>query len=394
VKHPLRRLARALAALATIATLSVPAALAQEISIGMLADLSGPTADVSTPYASGLRDGAKYINEAGLLGAAKLKFTLVDYAYNAQQALSAYKKFTSQDNILFLQGWGTQDTEALTQFVTKDKIPTISASYSAHLTDPAKAPFNFFIAADYSTQVRAALKYFKDNWKESRAPKLALMYPNVPYGLASIPPAKEYAKELGFELVGEEIVDLKAMDATAQLLRLAKTTPDFTWIGGTTQSTAVILKDAQKLNLKTQFFTNIWGADENLPPLAGPAAEGVISLQAAVAYGQDVPGMKAIEKLTGGKPQMTHYVRGFASMLVMAEGIKRAQAKGKLGGEEIKAALETLRDFDPMGLTAPISYFPDDHRPNMTAYLYVFKGGKLELLAKQSLERKKEWLGK
>ncbi|MBI4806064.1 MAG: ABC transporter substrate-binding protein [Desulfovibrio sp.] len=360
----------------------------------MLADLSGPTSDVSTPYASGLRDGAKYINDAGLLGAAKLKFTLVDYAYNAQQALSAYKKFTSQDKILFLQGWGTQDTEALTQFVSKDKIPTISASYSAHLTDPAKAPYNFFVAADYSTQVRAALKYFKDNWKESRAPKLALIFPNVPYGLVSIPPAKEYAKELGFELVGEENVDLKAMDATAQLLRLAKLAPDFTWIGGTTQSTAVILKDAQKLALKTQFFTNIWGADENLALLAGPAAEGVISLQAAVTYGQDVPGMKVIEKLTDGKPQMTHYIRGFASMLVMAEGIKRAQAKGKLGGEEIKAALETLRDFDPMGLTPPISYFPDDHRPNMSVYLYAFKGGKLQLLAKQSLERKKEWLGK
>ncbi|MFZ5427628.1 MAG: ABC transporter substrate-binding protein [Thermodesulfobacteriota bacterium] len=390
MKRTLRRIASSAAMLVLLA---VPA-LAQEISIGMLADLSGPTADVGTPYADGLRDGAKYINEAGLLGAAKLKFTLVDYAYNAQQALSAYKKFVSQDNILFLQGWGTQDTEALTQFVAKDKIPTISASYSAHLTDPAKAPYNFFIAADYSTQVRAALKYFRDNWKESRAPRLALCYPNVPYGLASIPPAKEYAKELGFELAGEEIVDLKAMDATAQLLRLAKAAPDFTWIGGTTQSTAVILKDAQKLGFKTQFFTNIWGADENLVPLAGPAAEGVISLQAAVVYGQDVPGMKAIEKITGGKPQMTHYVRGFASMLVMAEGIKRAQAKGKLGGEEIKAALETLRDFDPMGLTLPISYFPDDHRPNMSVFLYAFKGGKLELVAKQSLERKKEWLGK
>ena len=47
--------------------------------------------------------------------------------------------------------------------------------------------------------------------------------------------------------------------------------------------------------MKTQFFTNIWGSDDNLPPLAGNAAEGVISLQASVVYGQDVPGMKVIE---------------------------------------------------------------------------------------------------
>jgi branched-chain amino acid transport system substrate-binding protein len=386
----LKRLAAALACLA----LACAPALAQEYVIGSLQDLTGPTGDVGKPYGDGIRDAAKFINESGMLGKAKLKVVAVDYAYNAQQALAAYKKFTSQDNIVALQGWGTQDTEALTQFVAKDKIPCISASYSAHLTDPAKSPYNFFVAADYSTQIRAALKYFKDNWKESRAPKLALVFPNHPYGLAPIPAAKDYAKELGFELVGEENVDLKAMDATAQLLRLQKSAPDFTWIGGTTQSTAVILKDAQKLGLKTQFFTNIWGADENLPPLAAAAADGVVSLQTAVAYGQDVPGMKEIEKLTGNKPQMTHYIRAFASMLVMAEAIKTAQAKGAVTGETIKAALETLRDYNPMGLTPPISYFPDDHRPNMAVMLYKIDGGKLKLVATQTLERKKEWLGK
>ncbi len=44
---------------------------------------------------------------------------------------------------------------------------------------------------------------------------------------------------------------------------------DFAWIGGTTNSTAVILKDAKKLGLKTKFFSNIWGADETTPKLAG-----------------------------------------------------------------------------------------------------------------------------
>lgn len=387
-----RTMRRIIIVLAVLA-LAAPAA-AQEINIGVLSDLSGGTADVGRPYAEGVRAGAKHINDSGMLGSAKLKILEVDYAYNAQQALTAYKKFTTRDGIVTMQGWGTQDTEALTAFVTKDKVPNLSASYSAHLTDPKKSPYNFFVSADYSTQARAALKYFKDNWKESRAPRLALIYPNHPYGLAPIPAARDYAKELGFELVGEENVDLKAMDATAQLLRLQKAAPDYAWIGGTTQSTAVILKDAQKLGMKTTFFANIWGADENLPKLAGSAAEGTVSLHASVIHGQSAPGLEVINKLTGGKPVMSHYIRGFASMLVMAEGIKRAQAQGKLTGESIKAALETLRDYDPMGLTPPISFFPDDHRPNMTVVLYKFQGGKMVHLATQTLERKKEWLGK
>ena len=368
--------------------------LTKEIKIGLLSDLSGPTSAVGRPYSEGIKDCAKYLNSQGGIAGHKIKLIQVDYAYNAQQAISAYKKFVTRDKIIALQGWGTADTEALTRFVAKDRIPTFSASYSAHLTNPKKAPYNFFIAADYSTQLRAALEYFKEHWTKSRAQRVAFVYPDHPYGLAPIPAGKEYAKQLGYEIVGEENVGLKAIDATTQLLNLKKKNPDYVWIGGTTPSTAVIMKDAQKLGFAPTFFVNIWGADENLMKLAGPACEGHYSLQAAAIYGQDVPGMKIIQQLTNNQPQMTHYIRGFASMLVMAEGIKRAAAKGKITGPAIKEALETLRDFDPMGLTPPISYYHDDHRANMSVFIYQIKNGKLTFVTAQSLPRKKEWLGK
>lgn len=390
----MKRIVTAFALCLAALCLSVAAMAQDEIRLGVLSDLTGPTGDVGVPYAEGIKDAAAYLNGQGGVAGKKIALVQVDYAYNAQQALSAYKKFIAQDKIVALLGWGTQDTEALTKFVGKDEIPTISASYSAHLTDPKSAPYNFFIAADYSTQMRAALKFFKDRWKEGRAPKVAFVYPDAPYGLAPIPAGKAYATELGYEVVGEENVGLKAMDATAELLRLQKLEPDYTWIGGTTQSTAVIMKDAQKLGMKTVFFTNIWGSDENLVKLAGNAAEGSYSLQAAVIYGQDVPGMKIIEKQTGGKPQMTHYIRGFASMLVMAEGIRKAAAAGEITGPAIKTALESLRDYDPMGLTPAISFFPDDHRPNMAVFLYKIEGGKLTPAGTETLERKAEWLGK
>ncbi len=364
------------------------------VNIGVLSDLSGPTSAVGVPYAKGIKDAGRYLNEQGGVAGKKINLIEVDYAYNAQQALSAYKRFKAKDKIIALQGWGTQDTEALTKFVARDKIPTLSASYSAHLTDPEKAPYNFFVAADYSTQIRAALKYFKDNWKGDAAPKVAFIYPDHPYGRVPIPAAKEYAGEIGYEVVGEENVGLKAMDSMAQLLRLQKLAPDYVWIGGTTPSTAIIMKDAQKLGFKTTFFCNIWGVDESLMQLAGDAAEGAYSLQAAVVYGQDVPGMRAIEKVTNGEPQMTHYIRGFASMIVMAEGLRLAAEQGELTGPAVKEALETLRDYDPMGLTPPISYFPDDHRPNMSVFLYRINDGKMAEAAMVSLDRKPEWLGK
>lgn len=372
---------------------AVQAQAADEIKVGVLSDLSGPTSAVGLPYAEGVMDCIKWANANGGVDGKQIKAIQVDYAYDVQQALTAYKRFKDQ-GIVAMQGWGTGDTEALTGFVKRDKIPTLSASYSAHLTNAKKAPYNFFVAADYSTQLRAALKFLKDNWKEERAPRIAFMYPDHPYGLAPIEAGKAYAEEIGFEIVGDENVSLKATDATTQLLRLKEKNPDFIWVGGTTPSAAVIMKDAQKLGIKATFFTNIWGADENIFKLGGEAAKGNISLQTANIYADDSEGNKVIREVTNNEAKMTHYIRGFVSTLVMIEGIKLAAAKGEISGPAIKEALETLRDYDPMGLTPPISFFEDDHRPNMSVKLYTIGDGKMELLGAETLERKAEWLGK
>lgn len=383
---------KALCIAVAMVVLLVSGPAAAQIKIGLISDLSGATSDVGRPYADGVRACAEYLNKQGGIAGQPLELMQVDYAYNVQQAIAAYNRFKGQ-GMVAMQGWGTADTEALVRFVARDQMPTFSASYSAHLTDPKNAPYNFFVAADYSTQARAGLKYLRGEWTEERAPKLALVYPNHPYGLAPIPAIKAYARELGYELVGEQNVGLGDMDATSQLLGLQRLEPDYVWVGGTISSTAVILKDAQKIGMKGKFITNIWGSDEQLLQLAGSAVTGHYGLQSSVVYGADVPGMKIIEELTKGQPVMTHYVRGFASMYVMAEALRIAAEKGPLTGPSIKAAAETLRDFDPLGLTPAISFFPDDHRPNLSVYIYRLYPDRMEMVTTQTLERKPEWFG-
>jgi branched-chain amino acid transport system substrate-binding protein len=381
-----------LAAVAAVAVLARPAA-AQEIVIGNLADITGGTGDVGKPYAEGIKAYTDYINANGGINGKKIKLLQQDYAYKIPEALSLYKKFKDQDKVLALQGWGSGDTEALKEQVAKDQIPYFSASYSAHLTDPTKSPYNFFCAPDYTTAARAALKYLKDSWKEKRKPKVAFIYPDNGYGKAPIPGAKKYAEEIGFDIVGEENVDLKAIEATTQLLNLKKNEPDFAWVGGTKVSTAVILKDAKKLGLKTKFFGNIWSADEATPALANGAEEGYMVVLGAALYGEQVPGMKVIEKVSGGTPVASHWVRGWVSMMTMCEVLKIADKAKELTGPGIKKAAETLKAFETQGLTAPITITPNDHRPTMTVSLGVFAGGKLVKKATIELPRKAEWLG-
>ncbi|UCD48350.1 MAG: ABC transporter substrate-binding protein [Deltaproteobacteria bacterium] len=367
-------------------------ALAADIKVGHLADLTGPTSSVGNPYAKGVQDYKEYVNAHGGINGKKIDMQMFDYAYDKNKAINQYKAYV-EEKVVAVQGWGTGDTEALTGFLAADKIPYLSASYSAHLTDPAKAPYNFFIAADYSTQLRAGLKYIKDGWKEKRAPKIVFIYPNHPYGIAPIRGGKEYAKELGFEILGDEDVGLKAIEANSQMLSVKNKNADFAWIGGTTPSAAVIIKDAKKLGLKTKFLVNIWGNDEDLIKIGGAAADGVLGLQAAAVYGDDVPGMKLIKEVTKNEHQNTHYIRGWVSMMVLCEALKIADKKGQLNGPGVKDALETFKDFDTGGLTSKITYTPTDHRPNMSAKIYEYQKGKLVYKTTIELPRKAEWLG-
>lgn len=367
-------------------------AIAADIKVGHLADLTGPTSSVGNPYAKGIQDYKNYINSKGGINGKKIDMQMFDYAYDKNKAINQYKKYV-EEKVVAVQGWGSGDTEALTGFVAQDKIPYLSASYSAHLMDIAKAPYNYFIAADYTTQLRAGLKYIKDNWKEKRAPKVAFIYPNVPYGIAPIKGGKEYAKQLGFEVVGDEEVGLKAIEANSQMLSLKSKDADFAWIGGTTPSTAVILKDAKKLGLKTKFFVNLWGNDEDLFKMAGDAADGALGLQAAAIYGENVPGMKLIKEITKNQYQNTHYVRGWVSMMVLCEALKIADKNKQLNGPGVKAALETIKNFDTGGLTSKITFAPKDHRPNMSAKIFEYQKGKLVFKKTIELERKMEWLG-
>ncbi len=252
------------------------------VKVGGLFDLSGPTSDVGKMYAYGVMDCIKYYNEKGIYWKGKrVKIELItrDYGYKVPEAFKAYKEFKSA-GVVAIIGWGTGDTEALAPHVAKDKIVYISASYSARLTNRS---YNFFPVPDYSTQLRAALKWIAENWKEDRPPRIMFMYPDVPYGLAPIPAGKAYAKELGFEILPDQIVPLTATDASSQVLEAKKHGADFVWIGGTVSSASVVARDAKRLGLNAKLIINVWGFDEKFVELAGPAAEGVIGL-APVAY--------------------------------------------------------------------------------------------------------------
>ncbi len=376
---------------------TAPAAAQNTIKLGNLVDLTGPTSDQGKDIAQGRIDAVQYFNEHGGVHGKKLELISVEYGYAPPRAVAAYKKFVEGDKVLLVLGYGTPDTEALRPYITKDKVPYISGSYSGHLTNPRQTPYNFPGGIDYTSQMRIFLNYVKESWKDtSRKPRVAFIFADNAYGRAPIESGRLYAKEIGVDLVDEEIIPTVLTDATSQLLTMQKKDPDYAYINTNTQWVPVVLKDSYKLGLKTKYVINNYGIDERTPKLAGAAAEGAMGIQDIAYWGENVPGMKTLmEWHKKHHPNDTHaspYGRGWLWVIVAVEAMK--QAGPNLTGESVKAALEKLKEFDTWGLTPPFTYTNEDHRPTNRARLVMVKGGKIVPVREVSVNRDMKWVGK
>jgi len=385
---------------------------AATIKIGALNDTTGATSDVGKDYALGIAEAIHYVNDSGGINGKKIKLYQFDYGYRIPEALTKYKLFKRLKCVAVL-GWGTGDTEALSPTVTKDKMPYVSASYSGHLTDPKKTPYNLFFATDYSTNARAAITaWFNKKWPQKkdygkRKPRFQCSYMFASaYCSAPIKAIKDQATLLGFDIGPDQDTSLVAIDTKSQVLAMKDFKPDLVWHGNTTMSTAATLRDAYALGLDADHIVNNWGYDENLPRLAGKAAEGVMGGAVCAFFGEDVPMMdKVVEyakKYNPGIPaekRLIRIVQAWGDVLLLWEALKRADNAGDLSGESIlKNGFETMKNFE-IGLGAPpITFTATDHRAASGLPIYEWKNGKFQIVEKVDLKKRwpdkwDSWLG-
>src|SRR3990170_8577632 len=115
--------------------LQVGAQATGTVKLGSLNDTTGPTSDVGRETALGIREAVAYLNDAGGINGKTIRLIQYDYGYRIPEALTTYKRFRDFDKVVAVLGWGTGDTEALAPTVAKDKMPYLSHSFSAFLSD-------------------------------------------------------------------------------------------------------------------------------------------------------------------------------------------------------------------------------------------------------------------
>jgi branched-chain amino acid transport system substrate-binding protein len=382
----MKRLVCAAAALALVAGCGGPAGDAgagqegKEIVIGVLADLTGATADVGKPYNEGMRAYVDKINTAGGIKGSKIKALSEDYAYQVPTAEEKYKKFVSEQAVA-IQGWGTGDSEALRTKVKDDQLPFMSASYAEALTDPNQSPYNFVVAPTYSDQMRVALDYIA---AQDPSAQVAVFHHDSPFGTAPFADGKKWLKDKGYRL-GFKGYPMKT-GATDQigLLQQAKAQgAKYIVIQNVSSPAAVVARDlaAQKLDMRIICLN--WCADELFVKTAADAAEGHLMVQPFAPPSDGKPGHQEIRQYSQSKgidldAKGLHFVQGWYTMQVMVKGIEKVLNEGKeLTGPNLRTALETMPAVNTGGVIGPIKFSAQSHRGGTASSIYRVTGGKI-----------------
>ena len=357
----------------------------EPIPIGVIADLSGATGDVGTPYNEGMLAYVEHVNANGGIEGREIEAISNDYAYEVPQAEELYRRYVS-DEVVAIQGWGTGDTEALRTRVANDELPFMSGSFSEELTDPEDSPYNFLVAATYSDQIRAALNWIAEQ-ADGEEVGVAALHHDSPFGTSPVGDGEAWIEEQGLAI---DYSSHAMPGGTTNFAGLLSQVEDAEYIivQNVASPAAQLARDLQSQGGDQTIVCLNWCGNEMFATAAGDAAEGHIMVQPIAPLSTERPGHEDIvayleEQGTDPADVTVSYVQGWYAMHIMAEGIRHTLTEGEdLTGAAIRESLETMGPIDTGGVIGDgtVEFAPESHRGSTTTGLYEVQDGQLVVL--------------
>jgi len=334
-----------------------------EILIGNVQDLSGPMKELGAVIPSGSNMYFQYINDQGGVHGRSIKMLIEDHQYNPQKAVAATKKLVEKDQVFCLyQIIGTSPCEAIRPILSETGTPLIApATNSGTMSDLSREAGDLIFHTDtgYDRQAEILVGYILNQNSDA---KIGLVYQDDDYGenvLEGIARA-EAEHEI---TVQKESYQRGAIDFKGQTMNLLKGGCTDVIIAGIVREPVTVMKTAEAMNYKPNFFGTGPTVDARVGKLAGSAGEGFTATYWANMWNSDAPGPKLYrelcEKYDIPEPYigLYHYY-GFATAQLLVEGLERAGRNPTR--KSLVRGLETLKNWD-VGSFPPITYGRNDH---------------------------------
>ena len=248
-----------------------------EILVGNIQDLSGPIKELGLLIPAGTNMYLDYINAQGGVHGRQIKMLIEDHGYNPQKAVVAAKKLIEKDQVFCLYNViGTSPAEALRPILEESGVPLIApATNSSSMSDMSKqaAKYIFHTDAGYDLQTRVLIDYILENNPEA---KIGFAYQDDDYGSNALLGCAEAEEKHGIT-VQKESFQRGATDFVGQTMNFMKGGVTDVIIGGIVREPVTIMKTAQAIGYKAEFYGLGPTVDPRVGLLAGEAGEGFIA---------------------------------------------------------------------------------------------------------------------
>jgi branched-chain amino acid transport system substrate-binding protein len=385
---------------------TAPAMAQTDQFVPILSYRTGPYAVNGAPYANGVVDYYKLVNERdrGINGV-KILFEECETGYATDKGVECYERLKAKGptGAAFFNPLSTGITFALTEKTWSDKIPLITMGYGrADSKNGAVFKWNFpllgtyWSAADISIQHIAKELEGDDNL---RGKKIALLYHDSPYGKEPIPVLEALAKEHQFELMLLPVTH-PGIEQRSQWLQIRQKQPDYVLVWGWGVMNGTAIKEAAATAFPREKMIGVWwsGAEPDVEP-AGDQAAGYKALMLQHGAGK-FPVHTDIEKYLYAKGQGSSepdrvgevlYNRGMVNAMLGVEAIRTAQEKfgnKPLTGEQVQWGLEHLnltagriKELGFEGMLRPVAITCADHEGARTARVQQWNGKEWKVIS-------------
>jgi branched-chain amino acid transport system substrate-binding protein len=329
-----------------------------EIVIGGSIPLTGVFAFAGIGINDGISDYVKIINEGGGIAGRKVRYVPEDTGYKVDQSVAVFNRITGSNPVNFYYGDSTGFAKTINaELNRKGTILMAGASFATELNDPKTYPNMFIAGPDYSEMIGVLLEYIA---KTQPGARIALVNSDTEFGRDPIAPTEAMAAKLKLRIAEKIITPPGSVDVSTEVLKLRRANPDYTIFHGYVLAPLPeFINQAKQLGLKTKFMGTFWSMDNSIWAKVGDAADGFMGVMPYRYYYDQDSNAPMLAKIKQMRPeyQSTAYMQGFLTAMLFCEAAKRTlEAKKELTGPNMKAALNTIRDFDTGGIIGvPIS---------------------------------------
>jgi len=362
----MRYFSRLIIALAC-ALLPTTATLAQEIKIGLVAALTGQSAQSGEAITRGLTIAIDELNAKGGIIGRKVVLVRRDDESSPPKGVGAARELISNEKVAALFGGiDTPVSLAIVPIANQSKTPFMGVwAAGTNITKNGANPNYVFRVSAQDDLVDIALLRYASKKFGAKKPGLVLI--NNPWGESNERGLKAAAAAANLTIAGIEKIEQSDVDVSPQLTRLKNAGADSLILVANAAPGAQMMKARERMAWKVPVISH-WGiSGGRFDELVGPTAGDAHFVQTYSFFGKlNDPGKRIMSEMA------TKYgVKGPADVLapvgtanaydamhLLARAIEKAKSTD---GEAIRKAMYEIDQYDGLIKTYKRPFGPDDH---------------------------------